>query len=144
MAQERLLQLNHSLGEGVFSEEDIEVVCEVIRIHDNPTINIPITIDLMPKIHGPQIYKLAVAFREADRLWMITIRGVYVDLEREGKSLEDLELFRTQRDANLERYRDERKLYSESDGPFQDDEMFFRAGGGYALFKSLLREIGSM
>ena len=142
MAQKRLLQLNHSFSEVVFSEEDIEVICEVIRIHDNPSIDIPIPTTMAGlSSRMAQIYKLAAAFREADRLWMITIRGVYVDIEREAKSLEDPELFRKQLEANLERFRDERKLYSESDGPFQDEEMFFRTAGGYTLLQNLLSEI---
>jgi hypothetical protein len=66
-AQRRLLQLNHSLGRVVFSATDIETICEVIRIHDNPSIGIPI----------PGSDKLAVAFREADRLWMVTMRGLF-------------------------------------------------------------------
>jgi predicted NBD/HSP70 family sugar kinase len=130
-AQRMLLELNESLGEAVSSAEDIEAICDVIRIHDNPSLDIPI----------PGSNRLAVAFREADRLWMVTIRGVRCDVIRKGKNPEDRELFHNQIDENLTRYREERLFYSDSEGPFTVEGMFFRTATGGRLLRDLLNEI---
>jgi len=135
IAHRRMLQLNESTGRVVFDAGDIDAVCEVIRIHDNPSLDIPI----------PRTNWLAVAFREADRLWMITEEGILADLRRKGKDLNDPALYLAQLNSNVERFKDERSLYrpiESTEGPFCDDETFFRTKGGYKIFLRLLKEGG--
>ena len=151
MAHRRLLHLNESQGRIVFDAEAIDRVCEVIRIHDNPSLDIPI----------PRANWLAVAFREADRLWMLTHEGILADLTRKKVGTDDPEAFRVaydeelksnqqkiaapqsywkQLESNIERFREERSLYRPVEGiegPFCDDETFFRTKTGYGIFHRL-------
>jgi len=130
IANLRMIELNERMRKIVFDAQSIQSICEVIRIHDNPSINISI----------PKTNWLAVAFREADRLWMITPEGIYADLSRQQKS-NNMEAYRKQLDANLERFREERLLYrsiESIEGPFCDDATFFRTKTGYSLYRRLL------
>jgi hypothetical protein len=127
MAHRRMLELNERLRKIVFSAEAINTVCEVIRIHDNPSLDIPI----------PRSNLLAVAFREADRLWMITHEGIVTDLKRKDKSPDDLGAYSKQLASNIRRFREERALYHGKEtieGPFKDDETFFRTDTGYCIY----------
>ena len=73
MARVRLDELNLEME--VFSADDIDEICRIIGIHDNPKLNKKLLRnDLM-----------AVAFREADRLWMVTREGIHSDLVRKQK-----------------------------------------------------------
>ncbi len=73
---------------------------------------------------------MMVAFREADRLWMLSPDGLKTDLMRKGiKMPSDVEIIR-QFEHNLNRFKDERNLYDPSDGPFMDSETFFRTQEG--------------
>lgn len=133
MAHRRMLELNKRLGKIVFDAEAIDIVCEVIRIHDNPSLNIPI----------PRTNWLAVAFREADRLWMLTHEGILADLARKEKNANDPEAYHKQLKSNIERFREERSLYrpiEPSEGPFCDDETFFRTRIGHRIYNRLYDE----
>lgn len=132
MAHRALLDLNERLGGVVFDAQDIDVVCELIRIHDGPSLNVPI----------PRRNWMAVAFREADRLWMLTPEGIRVDLVRKNKNPDDPRLCREQLEKNVRRFREERCLYHASEpteGPFCDDETFFRTRKGHAIFRRLYK-----
>ena len=72
MAHRKMLELNDALGRVILDGDDIGAICEVIRIHDNPSLDI-----ILQRRDW-----LAVAFREADRLWMVTDEGIRADLER--------------------------------------------------------------
>lgn len=131
MAHRRMLELNERLGKIVFDAEAIDIVCEAIRLHDNPSLNIPI----------PRTNWLGVAFREADRLWMITREGILTDLKRKDKSPDDLAAYSRQLESNIRRFREERSLYRPMEpfeGPFCDDETFFRTKAGYAIYRRLV------
>ena len=133
MAHRRMLELNASCGRIVFDAHDIDAVCEAIRIHDNPSLNIPI----------PRTNSLAMAFREADRLWMVTPEGIRADLIRKNKDVRNSEACLRQLESNVQRFKDERTLYSSiesTEGPFCDDETLFRTGTGHAMFQRLCNE----
>lgn len=131
IAHRALLDLNDASGRIVFDADDIDAICEVIRIHDNPSLDIPI----------PTQNWLAMAFREADRLWMVTEEGMRADLFRKNKSVDDAACLE-QLDHNISRFRDERGLYTSSDDDFVDDEeMFFRTHSGHAIFIRLRDQV---
>jgi hypothetical protein len=133
MAHRRMLATNDLLSGVAFDAETIDIVCEAIRIHDNPSLDIPI----------PRGNWLAVAFRESDRLWMITHDGILADLKRKDKRADDLAAYGAQLDWNLDRFCEERSLYrplEPTEGPFCDDETFFRTKTGYALYRRLRGE----
>jgi len=119
----------------VFSADDIDEVCRIIAIHDNPK----------RKEKMPADDLMAVAFREADRLWMVTLQGVRSDLARKQKRkdpavdpdnpAEQL----AQAKYNISRFIKERKLYDdETDGPFQDKTTLFRTKEGFAIYRRYL------
>lgn len=134
LAQRKLLLLNDYLGRIFYRDEDIEVVCEVIRIHDNPSIDITI----------PKDNHMAVSFREADRLWMLSDEGFACDLRRDKEGIkgdiDDVTLASKRLDHVIKRYREERNLYSAADGPFQDKALFFRTKAGYKIYCRYVQE----
>ncbi|MFQ5638206.1 MAG: hypothetical protein ACE5IR_09465 [bacterium] len=134
LAREKLLLLNEYLGQTLFSDQDIKVVCNVISIHDNPSIDYPI----------PKENHLAVSFREADRLWMLSNEGFRCDLERDAgitaKSTQTETLAINRLNHILKRFKEERKLYNSNDGPFLDDDLFFRTKSGYHIYLKYLSE----
>lgn len=157
VAHRYLLALNKSLGRIVFDSKAIDRVCEAIRIHDNPSLDIP--------IHRSNW--LAVAFREADRLWMITHLGILADLARKCSAVKDADeiafpeqfctayaalirdnentiaqpdKYRDQLEDNIKRFCEERELYrplEPTEGPFCDESTFFRTAEGHAIYRSL-------
>jgi hypothetical protein len=134
LAKNQLLLLNEYLGKVLYTDKDINTACEVIKIHDNPSIGIPI----------PKENKMAVSFREADRLWMLSDEGFAFDLRRDSRKMKDntdnRSLASKRLEHVLERYQQERNLYSNEDGPFQDNKLFFRTRAGYRLFQQYLQE----
>lgn len=130
LAHRRLLDVNEWLGRVAYDASDITEICELIRIHDSPSIDLPIA----------RRNWLAVSFREADRLWMLTEEGLKVDLERAGKSVEDAGNWIEQAEHNVQRFRDERSLYramEPAEGPFCDADTFFRNPAGHAIYLRL-------
>lgn len=134
LAQKKLLLLNEYLGKILYKDEDIEVICEVIRIHDNPSIDIPI----------PKDNYMGVTFREADRLWMLSDEGFACDLRRDkqgkNENADDHVLASKRLEHIMKRYREERNLYSNDDGPFQNENLFFRTTAGYRIFLRYIQE----
>ena len=116
MARKKLLGLNKSFMREVFKEQEIDLICNVILIHDNPKRNLKI----------PKNNSMAVMLREADRLWMVTLEGVCADLDRSHKDPKDYKAQFKQVVKNMKRFKEERKLYCDQDGPFCDDVLFFR------------------
>ncbi|NQT15637.1 MAG: hypothetical protein HQ582_22965 [Planctomycetes bacterium] len=168
LAQKAMSDFNSTRGEIVFDEPMIETICEIIRIHDNPTLDLPI----------PRSNWMAVCLREADRLWMVTRLGILADLLRQSndekpvwandltgvdvKSVQRLfrgwaeldyslqvERFEEslgsdpllgracggQMTHNKSRFVAERKLYPPDEGPFIDDETFFRTQKGHEIYR---------
>jgi hypothetical protein len=134
LAKRQLLLLNEYSGKVFYTDKDIHTVCEVIKIHDNPSIGIPI----------PKENKMAVSFREADRLWMLSDEGFAFDLRRDSEKMKENTNNRLLASMRLEhvrkRYQQERNLYSNEDGPFQDSKLFFRTKAGYRLYQKYLQE----
>lgn len=134
LAQRKLLLLNDYLGRILYKDDDIDAICEVIRIHDNPSIDIPI----------PKDNRLATAFREADRLWMLSDEGFAYDLRQDIQVIQepmDISLLASKRlEHVIKRFQEERNLYSADDGPFQDKSLFFRTEAGYSISLRYIRE----
>jgi hypothetical protein len=129
MGQRKMLELNESLGRSILSADDMEAICEAIGIHDNPSL------DMIIK----RANWLAVAFREADRLWMVTDEGIRADLERKGILVTPDACLR-QLESNVSRFKEERLLYRDveaAEGPFHDAETFFRTKTGFNIFRRL-------
>lgn len=134
LAQRQLLLLNEYLGKSFYEDRDIDIVCEVIRIHDNPSVGIPI----------PKENHLAVAFREADRLWMLSDEGFRCDLRRDADNIKGdvdiVELAPKGLEHVIKRYQEERNLYGVKEGTFQDDRLFFRTKAGYRIYLHYVQE----
>ena len=134
LAKRQLLLLNEYSGKVIYTDKDIDAVCEVIGIHDNPSIGIPI----------PPKNKIAASFREADRLWMLSDEGFAFNLHRDSRKMKDTTDNRSLASKRLEhvlkRYQQERNLYSNEDGPFQNNKLFFRTKAGYQLYQQYLQE----
>jgi len=128
-AREKLAEANARNGHVFFTDEDADAVCAVIAIHDIPSIDLPI----------PSNARMAVAFREADRLWMQTEAGVRADLARKDPPIDNptTQQCVDQATKNLKSYRKERKLYDPQTEHFHDDETFFRTRAGYNIFTQL-------
>lgn len=134
IAQRKLLLTNDYFGTTVFSEVDIDQICEVIRIHDNPSLPVGLPLD----------NKMALSFREADRLWMLSQRGFAVDLERDKKkkgNIENSELVESRLEHVLERYHDERyNCYPKVMEGFVNNKLFFRTDEGYRILCCYVKE----
>ena len=129
MSHRKLLELNDKYGRIIFDENDIDFICELIRIHDNPSLNIKIL----------KSNFTLVAFREADRLWMLSPDGINADLIRKGKNkIEKADIDKQVR-HNYNRFKEERNLYSPNDGPFIDSETFFRTKRGWEICQEYLK-----
>jgi len=127
-AQDILIRLNRNRGKVVYEDTAIKRICAVIGIHDNPKIGTPI----------PTADILAVAFREADRLWMQDPRGVQADLVRNGNNFSTRQDRVAQAEENVKSYREERAKYAAFPaGDFIDTETLFRTKTGHGIFKRL-------
>ncbi len=136
MAREVLNIFNGNNSEKKLSDTSIQTICSIIAIHDNPKIGIPI----------PKDNQMAVMFREADRLDMISPSGVMIDLmqkQKDNSALDpdDLAEQIVQVRSNLKRFMEERFLYDdEIDGPFFDDITFFRIPQAYAIYNRYISQ----
>ena len=134
LAQKKLLLLNEYLGKIFYDDKVIDTVCEVIRIHDNPSLDIPI----------PKENHMAVSFREADRLWMLSDEGFACDLHRDAEKIKGnvdfIALASKRLEHVIKRYQEERNLYSVTNGPFQDEKLFFRTTAGYQLYQQYIQD----
>ena len=123
-ARVRMQEVNEILGYEALTPEDIDVICNIIAIHDNPSNKIPISKDS----------RLAVAQREADRLWMLTELGIDTDLWRSGKDITSVFLRQEQVEWNINAFKKERNIYDENQEDFCNNETFFRTQGGYKIY----------
>jgi len=136
MARAKLVELNRQMP--AFSADDIDAICDIIAIHDAPKLNIKM----------PRDNLMAIAFREADRLWMVTPAGVRSDLVRKPKKdpfvdPDDPDAQLAQVKHSIERFKEERTIYDKNvDGPFQDDQTFFRTEEGFSIYRRYLSEWG--
>lgn len=135
LAKRKVILLNEYLGGNLYTDKDIEIICNVISIHDNPSIDIPI----------PKDNRMAVAFREADRLWMLSDEGFECDLQRDMKNISKIsdneELASKRLKHIIRRFQEERELYnSNNDESFQHDKLFFRTKSGYQIYLKYLHE----
>lgn len=130
LARAKLEELNRRTP--TFSSADIDAICGVIAIHDDPKLNIKI----------PRDNLMAMAFREADRLWMVTPPGVRSDLVRKQEkdpavNPDDADAQRAQARHSKARFEKERTIYDADDGPFKEPT-FFRTEEGFVIYTRYL------
>ena len=129
-ARQLLIELNIKRGVKVLPDDDADSICAIIAIHDVPSINLPI----------PKEARLAVAFREADRLWMQTRAGLEADWARKNVTNPSHEQLVEQSNRNLSTYRKEAGLYDPSVESFETDRFFFRTNTGKRLLRNLKQQ----
>ena len=152
IASRTVKKLNEHLPEWrKFKPFDFKMIIKMVGIHDNPGIAkyandySDYTDEELENVlfsaEDENIYK--VAFREADRLWMLTPEGVIKDIMTQflkGKTPKTLE---EQIEKNKEAFTDERNAYREASagfvaGAFQDEETFMRTETGKVIYDELV------
>ena len=99
-ARDILLSVNLDLGRECFSAEDIDEVCRIISIHDNPSIRRPFAAD----------DNMALAFRPADRLAMLEREQFGKDITRRAAKSDGVDPVENLEHV-IERHTEERALY---------------------------------
>lgn len=131
-----LEKLVEETGAAVLTRQDIAPICDIIAVHDCPSIDIGL----------PSECWLAVAFREADRLWMLTTEGIRADIMRKAKSSKgnkkanSLSACLAQLDSNLDSWKKERKRAYPKAKPkdFRPCSTILRTPSGYQIYKRLM------
>ncbi len=127
-------------------EKDIEAICRIIEIHDDPSIfeyeqmaqqwlsAHPSEVALAEKPDpGRWLFEkddfLTQCHREADRLWMVSWDGIEIDLardlakarskaEKEGRPVDEVSTGPAERiNGNIQRHREEMQLYQQAFAP---------------------------
>lgn len=99
-ARRILERVNKDIGRAYYSEEDINEICRVIGIHDNPSINKPFGIN----------DRLALLFRPADRIAMLERKQFEKDLARRSQKEKGVNPVENLLHV-IRRHTDERRLY---------------------------------
>ncbi len=134
--------------DGRISMEEAELLCEVTKIHDYPSIEKSAEIlradgvdigygighFLLPLDEHPAA-RLARLLREADRLFMVSYQGVIKDLIGDKADVTP-EAIRAKLQSNMQGHRDEYDLYVKAE---RDDGNFiggtlYRTKAGYGIF----------
>jgi len=143
-----------------FKDEDISIVSELVRYHDDPTLGeyLKESPDLGTYLFVPDadlsrpLFPMSAFLREADRLWMLTIPGIIEDLKRKPKDPRD------QICGNVKRHWEERALYETHaqmvapnqsqqcmrEWGFQTNTAFYRSEVGKKKFTLLPIEAGKL
>jgi hypothetical protein len=122
MAYDLLCQYKSQEPES-YSFAEIKRISDLISIHDNPKLNLPLPDD-----------NLIIALREADRLWMVTPAGIAADLHRKSQHGETIDFknpteYAKQVVRNLASLRQEALLYGRT--PYDGSAgTFFRTTPG--------------
>ena len=121
----------------VVLEEDVSLICEAVKIHDNPSIGLPFEFDNSPRA------KMITVLREADRLFMVSYQGVVKDLMSDNKDINP-ENIKTKLASNMKKHTEEYKLYVDKGSPyvvgFQHGTLY-RTPTGYGIFDNASKEI---
>lgn len=173
IAAELLHTYNAYQGQEVFTEEDVQAIRHLVEIHDNPSICEYVDLGrrwlqnhegAAGEILDPGDYLfdsndfLMMCLREADRLWMLTVEGIEVDLERDRKKAkkkpaeegipeEEVRIDKLARImANIQRHREEMWLYQRFRPGMVDSYGFrkgllYRTDKGYEIFQRQLAEL---
>jgi hypothetical protein len=144
-----VIKLTSKLVEdGFLSEEDVVLICDVVRVHDNPTVEQLMEICrkadvetdfaegffLLP--HDDTSFgTLTSLLREADRLYMMTDQGVRQDLSRKTASPTADEI-KTKRKKNADKHRREYVLYENvGQGDGFIGNTLYRTETGFRIFQ---------
>ena len=133
----------YNYGRDVFSEDSINEICRVVGIHDNPSIasyfeKYGVYIETGESA-GKYLFEdndlLALAMRDADRLWMVSPEGLEKDLidDIKSKKLADP---KGKLGHNISRFEEEKASYKAAGkkAAFLDDDLLFRTKEGNKLF----------
>ncbi|MBF0479240.1 MAG: FAD-dependent oxidoreductase [Candidatus Omnitrophica bacterium] len=132
-----------------FSPEDIKEICALVGMHDNPGIAKTYeTEEYKPYISGSadklligKDKQLALIFREADRLWMLSYEGLIKDLMDSLLKGDNPLSVEKQLVNNIAVFSDERKSYDATGkdyGNFKGDT-FIRTDTGYKIYKDFIQ-----
>lgn len=143
--------LNGNLVRDCIEPDQVDEVCATIGIHDYPTI--AFILDEYGKyvkgnaedyLFSSPEHDRAIAFREKDRLWMVSKEGLEKDsisniLKGKDKPSRSLQ---AQLLHNVKRFRQERDVYVKYQGDSGDfwEDTFFKNKGSVCLFKKFLRQ----
>lgn len=122
-----------SFGGEFYSGNDIELICRIVRQHDNPGIGIDFD------YAGIRNHKLLWAHREADRLWMVHRAGFALDLVR--RLLEENPWYdpkRYMRDKVIARHVCESAIYAHDLDkclPYSGQKTLYRTHTGMMIFE---------
>jgi hypothetical protein len=164
-AEPLLKEITSELTEqNLLSAEDLDLIINTVKIHDNPSIagtinemkKIGITLpytekDYLFSFPNTPLGKFSALIREADTLFTLTPHGILSDLIKE-KSQISPQTIKAKLQYNINKFQEEYELYKNNDKA--DDQFIkqtiFRTQGGYALFsqmkseKNLLAQIQSL
>lgn len=160
-------------------QKHMAAICRIIEIHDDPSIfeyeqmglqwieDHPNDAGLSEKPDpGKWLFDkddfLAQCHREADRVWMVSLDGIEVDLardlakarkkaEKEGRPVDDVSVNPAERiNGNIQRHRQEMQLYQQAFGPevfaaygFKNG-LLYRTNTGSAIFRRLVGELRAL
>lgn len=150
VAEKVIAQFNAGKPMLAIQPTDVEIIKDIIRIHDNPSIaeyeNKNDGTWLFSENNDPLKDKLVKFHREADRLWMLSEEGLEVDLQRDEKKGKRDPADRVK--GNIKRHQEEYALYSEAFGDgaikygFRENTLY-RTETGFKIFKQLIRRLAS-
>lgn len=142
----RARALLERFGGSLFSPADVETILETIGTHDNSKI--PLMDDVADRtwlLTPDPADWVKQCHWEADALWMLTMEGVAVDLDRDGTPWSPL-AFQARRDFNLSLHRKIVDIYRAA-YPSEDYQRFgfhegtlYRSATGWALAQKLIVE----
>lgn len=133
------LKIN-SIFHGFYTPGDTEIVCSIIRQHDNPSVKIDGK--NLEFSYNPPPEKLMWAHREADRLWMLDRGGFALDLARriletdpQYNPSDYLKHVISSHLKEAEKYPDQEKCIL-----YKGEKTLYRTKAGFEIFRRLLNE----
>ncbi len=123
-----------------YSPDEIEIVCSIVRQHDNPSVKIDGK--TLQFSYNPPPQKLMWAHREGDRLWMLDRGGFALDLIR--RLLESNPWYNPSKylEHVISEHLKESGKYENNDGciSYQGEKTLYRTASGFEIFQRLVRE----
>lgn len=123
-----------------YSDIDVEVICSIIRQHDNPSVKV--NDKTLRFSYDPPPPKIQWALREADRLWMLDRGGFALDLVR--KIVKDDPSYNPGEYLKyvISRHVEESEIYKYNELCFeyQRNKTLYRTPTGFNIFQRLVRE----
>jgi len=123
-----------------YSNDEIEIICSIVRQHDNPSVKKDG--QRLQFSYDPPPAKLLWAHREADRLWMLDRGGFTLDLIR--RALEDNPTYDPSEYLKyvVSRHLTEAKNYQDNESCllYHGQKSLYRTRTGFEIFQRLIME----